>query len=360
MLEIGPFSRREAMSYLVGRLSDHPDQRRGVIDLVDDLDCQPLALAQATAVIASSWMTSVDYREQFRRRSAALGSPGAEPLPAASVTWTLSLETADQLMPGGSAEPCLALAAMLDGHGIPATVFAGAACSYVAGGVAAPGALERVQETLAVLDEVVLISLDRRSEPPIVRMNQALGQADRAGLPAGSGTRRRGPLLRRYWNRGPRRSPTRHLLRACGPAQWPCPRHRRAAACRGQPPTVVRAGRVWPRHRSLVLRSTTGLSSLRSRMGYSDRGIRVDREYRSACRCVRRSRTAERGRCLLPAGGGRLRGGARALSLRNPDCQSAAWQSSGEGAAVGGSERGPQRGNGGLGPGIWAGSSSAR
>ncbi len=184
MLEIGPFSRREAMSYLVGRLSDHPDQRRGVIDLVDDLDCQPLALAQATAVIASSWMTSVDYREQFRRRSAALGSPGAEPLPAASVTWTLSLETADQLMPGGSAEPCLALAAMLDGHGIPATVFtAPAACSYVAGGVAAPGALERVQETLAVLDEVVLISLDRRSEPPIVRMNQALGRAVRAGLP---------------------------------------------------------------------------------------------------------------------------------------------------------------------------------
>lgn len=44
-LELGPFSKREAMSYLVGRLSSDPDQRRGAIDLLDDLECQPLALA---------------------------------------------------------------------------------------------------------------------------------------------------------------------------------------------------------------------------------------------------------------------------------------------------------------------------
>jgi len=56
-LELGPFSKREAMSYLVGRLSSDPDQRRGAIDLIDDLDCQPMALAQATATIGSSWMT---------------------------------------------------------------------------------------------------------------------------------------------------------------------------------------------------------------------------------------------------------------------------------------------------------------
>ncbi len=76
VLEIGQFSRREAMSYLVGRLSADPDQRRGAIDLIEDLDCQPLALAQATATIASSWLTCVDYREHYFRRAAVLTPPG--------------------------------------------------------------------------------------------------------------------------------------------------------------------------------------------------------------------------------------------------------------------------------------------
>ncbi len=78
-LEIGPFSRREAMSYLVGRLSSDPDQRRGAIDLIEDLDCQPLALAQATATVGSSWMTCVDYREQFYLRSSVFNVTGRGP-----------------------------------------------------------------------------------------------------------------------------------------------------------------------------------------------------------------------------------------------------------------------------------------
>jgi tetratricopeptide (TPR) repeat protein len=183
-LELGPFSKREAMSYLAGRLSSDPDQRRGAIELIDDLDCQPMALAQATATIASSWMTCADYRDQLYLRSSVISSPGTAPLPAAGVTWTLCADHSDQLMPGGSAQSCLAIAALLDGHGVPATVFAApAACSYITGSTAAtPQDLERAQTALDVLEQSGLIGLDRGSEPAIVRMNPILQRAVRAAM----------------------------------------------------------------------------------------------------------------------------------------------------------------------------------
>jgi tetratricopeptide (TPR) repeat protein len=185
-LELGPFSKREAMSYLVGRLSSDPDQRRGAIDLIDDLDCQPLALAQATATVGSSWMTCGDYRDQFYLRSSVLSSPDAAPLPAAGVTWTLSVDHSDQLLPGGSAQSCLAMAALLDGHRIPATVFtAPAACSYITGSTGATSqAVDQAQSALNVLDQAGLIGLDRDTEPSIVRMNPVLQRAVRAAMSA--------------------------------------------------------------------------------------------------------------------------------------------------------------------------------
>ena len=182
-LEVGPFSRREAMSYLVGRLSSDPDQRRGAIDLIEELDCQPLALAQAMATVEGSWMTCVDYREQYFLRSSVFNVPDAAPLPAAGVTWTLCVDNADQMMPGGSAQSCLAMAALFDGHGVPASVFATpAACAYITGSTAAtPQAMERARMALAALDRSGLITLDR-SEPPVVRMNPILQRAVRAAM----------------------------------------------------------------------------------------------------------------------------------------------------------------------------------
>ncbi len=184
VVELGPFSRREAMSYLVGRLSSDPDQRRGAIDLIEDLDCQPLALAQATATIGSSWMTCVEYREQFHRRLGVFNPPPGQPLPAAGVTWTLSVDHADQLLPGGYAQSCLAVAAMLDGHGVPASVFsAPAACAYIAGNsVPAGQAAERARMALVVLEQAGLISIDRSTEPPIVRMSPILQRAVRVAM----------------------------------------------------------------------------------------------------------------------------------------------------------------------------------
>ncbi len=129
---VGSFSPREAMGYLMGRLSADPDQRHGAVGLVGGLGCDPAALAQASAVIASSMLTCGDYQDHLTRRRAQLAGPaGSEPVAAAAVTWTLSAERAGRLLPGGAAQLLLALAALLDGHAIPGTVFTTpAVCAY--------------------------------------------------------------------------------------------------------------------------------------------------------------------------------------------------------------------------------------
>jgi hypothetical protein len=55
-LPVGLFNSREALSYLMERLSANPGQRLGAIDLVRAIGLEPAALTQASAVIASSTM----------------------------------------------------------------------------------------------------------------------------------------------------------------------------------------------------------------------------------------------------------------------------------------------------------------
>lgn len=218
VLEIGAFSLREAMGYLVSRLSLDPDQRRGAIALIEDLGCQPLALAQATAAIGSSWLTCAEYREQFYRRMNVLSGPGGPP-PAAGVTWTLSVDLAGQLATVDAAQSCLAVAAFLDGHGTPLAVFdTEAAVTYIAGGQETGAqAAERARAALIALDQAGLALIDRQANPPLIRMNAALQRAIRqamspelaehAGLAAAA-------ALLEAWPPETRDSPTAHALRA--------------------------------------------------------------------------------------------------------------------------------------------------
>jgi hypothetical protein len=83
---VGVFSPHEALRYLTGRLTADRDKQRGGAELVHDLGYEPLALAQAAAVTATSALSCHDYREYFARRQheTAGGSP-----PAASVTWAI-------------------------------------------------------------------------------------------------------------------------------------------------------------------------------------------------------------------------------------------------------------------------------
>jgi tetratricopeptide (TPR) repeat protein len=183
VVPVGPFSLREAVSYLSERVAADPDKRHGAIELARDLDLEPVALAQASAVIASSPMSCREYRARFlRRRQQLAPAPSARPS-AAAVTWTFSFERADQLAPGGSARLLLALAAMLDGHGIPQSVLAApAAGDFVAGGDDVPAGSERA---CAALAQVGLLTVEPVTAPPTIRISPVLQAALRAAMPAG-------------------------------------------------------------------------------------------------------------------------------------------------------------------------------
>ena len=184
VLQVGGFSPREALSYLMGRLTADPDQRLGAIDLVQDLGYDPMALAQASAVIASSVLSCRDYRDYFtRRREHMAQAAGGDPA-AAGVTWTFSAEQAERLLPRG-AQALLALAALLDGNGIPAQVFeTPAACGYLTGeGAGRPAGPELARGALAVLERVGLLATGSAATPT-ARVNPVIQAAVRAAAPA--------------------------------------------------------------------------------------------------------------------------------------------------------------------------------
>ena len=186
VMPIGPFNSREALGYLTERLSANRGQRLGAIDLVNAVGVEPAALAQASAVIASSAMSCHSYQDYFERwREYLADSSGARPL-ASAITWPLSLECATQFAPAGLVRSLLALAALLDGHGIPATVLtAPAAVRYLtlAGGEAAGEGAEPTLAALAALERVGLLTVEPASAPPTVRMSPVLQAALRDAMP---------------------------------------------------------------------------------------------------------------------------------------------------------------------------------
>jgi tetratricopeptide (TPR) repeat protein len=185
VLPVGAFSSREALSYLMGRLTADPDQRLGAIDLVEDLGCEPMALAQASGVIATSSLSCRDYQGYFTARRDQLATTAGSKPPAAAVSWLFSVEQADRLAAGGAAQPVLALAALMDGHGMPATVFSSpAAGAYLAAdSTSAAAARERAWSTLPILERTALLALDRAASPPTVRISPVIQAAIRAVMP---------------------------------------------------------------------------------------------------------------------------------------------------------------------------------
>ncbi len=183
---LGSFSLREAVSYLSGRLAADPDKRQGVIELAQGLDFEPLALAQASAVITNAPVSCREYREYFEVSRARLAESSSERPPAAAVTWTFSLSRANQLAPARSAQLLLALAALLDGHGIPQTVLtAPAAADFVVGGGDVPASSEAADAALAALEQAGLLTVEPVTQPPTVRISSAVQAAMRAAMPEG-------------------------------------------------------------------------------------------------------------------------------------------------------------------------------
>jgi tetratricopeptide (TPR) repeat protein len=246
--EIGAFSPREAMTYLVSRLSKDPDQRRGAMDLIHDLGCEPTALAHSTATVASSWITCSDFCQQFRFRQAVLGGPRDQP--PAAVTWTLALDRANQLVPGRAAYNCLALAAMLDGRGIPVELFATPAARQLitpedsdSGAAGRPGRPGRNQLALTSLQQVSLLSIDGSGDLGVVRVSPALQRSTLAAMPSdllAQSAEAAAAALLEIWPEGDQSTRTAQLtrasavalMRAGGDALW-------AGSC---PEVLLRAG----------------------------------------------------------------------------------------------------------------------
>ena len=185
---VGFFSVREALGCLTARLSVNPAQRQGAIDLIEALGREPLALAQAAAVIANSALACRDYRDYFVRRRQQIGVAAGEVPSAASVTWTLSLGQAEQLLPGQSVRLILVLLALLDGHGIPGVIFNTQSVSgYLGGpvgGFGTPVDPKPAWDALLVIERAGLISINRADAPPTIQMSPVVQAAIRLAAPA--------------------------------------------------------------------------------------------------------------------------------------------------------------------------------
>ncbi len=184
---VGFFSVREALGLLTERLSVDPAQRQGAIDLIEALGREPLALAQAAAVIANSTLACRDYRDYFVRGRQRIGVGAGEVPSAASVTWTLSLGQAEQLRPGPSVRLMLVLLALLDGHGIPGSIVATQPVSAYLGtarpAFSAVAESKPAWDTLTAIERVGLISINRAQTPPVIVMSRVVQAAIRQAAP---------------------------------------------------------------------------------------------------------------------------------------------------------------------------------
>jgi hypothetical protein len=173
VVPIGTFSRRESLAYLMGRLAADLDQRQGAADLVNELGDEPLALVQASSVIATSELSCRGYLDHFTGLREQANATGA--ISPAALTWALSIEHA-ALLAGDLAHPQLTFAALLDGAGIPGTMFTTSGREHF---VPEPV----VHDGLAALEAAGLLSVDTTTTPLMVRVNWVVQAAIRAASP---------------------------------------------------------------------------------------------------------------------------------------------------------------------------------
>jgi tetratricopeptide (TPR) repeat protein len=183
------FSRREAVGYLNSRLVRFPDQRIEALDLAEDIDGLPIAIAQAAAVIIEAESTCRDYRIEYAQRLRTTAPSIIEGCPRSLLaSWSLAVEYAHDMPPAGLAWPALAFAAVLDTSGIPAAVLTSpAACGYITGRQDAGSAGQNlVKAAYATLQQLGLASVDTTSAARTVWLNSCVRASVRAYLAPGS------------------------------------------------------------------------------------------------------------------------------------------------------------------------------
>ena len=180
------FSRREAVGYLNTRLVSFPDQRIEALDLAEDIEGLPLAIAQAAGG---------DHRGREhlpgvpgRVRAAAAQPPRPPPIDGCPqsllATWSLAVEYAHEMPPAGLAWPALAFASMLDTSGIPAAVLTSpAACGYITGRPdVGPAEQSLVRSAYDALERLGLAAVDATSTARTVWLHSSVRSCVRAYL----------------------------------------------------------------------------------------------------------------------------------------------------------------------------------
>ncbi len=209
IVPVAAYSTREALAYLTARLSDESGQRVGALDLAADLDCQPLALAQATAVLICTEESCYNYRNWFAdrklRMTGAAGTPSA-----AEVTCSLSMELVEQMPPAGLARPALALASLLDPAGIPGAVFiTPAAGGYLTGRPGQPADPAQAKEAVYNLFRAGLVTINPATTSRTVQVHPLVQALSRAGTPEaelGQAVRAAADALVQVWPAEPGRA----------------------------------------------------------------------------------------------------------------------------------------------------------
>jgi tetratricopeptide (TPR) repeat protein len=181
------FSRRESLEYLNARLNAYPDQRIEALDLAEDLNGLPLALAQAAAVLVTREQDCREYRAQFtERRNHMTATPVDGVSASVLATWSIACECAHELAPTGLAWPALVLISILDEYGIPGAVLTSrAACRYITGRPAAAGGADQniVRRAIGNLAKTGLVTIDASTPVRTVRMHGTTRAAVRAYIP---------------------------------------------------------------------------------------------------------------------------------------------------------------------------------
>jgi len=183
------FSRREAVGYLNSRLVSFPDQRIEALDLAEDIDGLPIAIAQAAAVIIVTESTCREYRAEYAQRLRTTAPAIIDGCPQSLLaTWSLAVEYAHEMPPTGLAWPALALAAVFDTGGIPAAVLTSpAACSYITGRPDAGAAQQnQVRAAYATLEQLGLASVDSANPARTLWLHGTVRASVRAYLAPGS------------------------------------------------------------------------------------------------------------------------------------------------------------------------------
>jgi hypothetical protein len=221
---VAGFSRREALGYLNGRLTDFPDQRIEALDLAEDVRGLPIALDQAAALVTVTSGTCRDYRARFAERMTATAVTLVDGCPPALLaTWSLAVEQAHELAPAAASWPALVFAAALGTGGIPGSVLtAPAACGYILGQAGTEDDPQLARAAYANLERLGLLSLDNASPTHTVWLHSAVRAAVRAYLAPGSAEQvadAAGAALGKAWpDDGAFDPPLLQALRGCAAA----------------------------------------------------------------------------------------------------------------------------------------------